>query len=121
MPRKKDSQQAQEVLKTQGLISVIRKGRVVMKIAVACGGQNESLLIARLLEKQWPFTIDTARQLAIECKFGCTCCLVVMTPSEVSFLGKGELSPIWRRTFGHRWFNPHGEAKPEDSAALLRV
>lgn len=97
---------------TQGLVTVRKGGRVLVKVVAGCEGYNARKLAARL-RARWPMTLASVQKAASEVHFGCEDCLVVMGRSSVRFAGDDDLGPRYRETFDKPRLNPrwkHGTA-----------
>lgn len=90
---------------TQGIVSVVSGGKVVMKVVAGCNGMKAQE-VADQLRVGWPHTAADAYTLANTCGFGCEDCLVVVTESETVSEGDEELSASYRETFNDPRFNP---------------
>src|SRR5580692_4971476 len=62
---------------TQGVVSILRGGRVIMKIVVGCNGYSAEKL-AEALEKLPAPTVDDAVRLSDDFDFGCHICRVIV-------------------------------------------
>lgn len=90
---------------TQGLVTVIDGGRVLMKVVTGSDGYNAKPVADRI-RQSWPCTAQEAYQIALDGNFGNKDSLVVMTDSEVVSKTDEDLSPRYRETFQQPQFNP---------------
>lgn len=105
---------------TQGLVTVRRKGRVIMKVIAGCEGFNARKLAGRL-RRTTSFTLDAIYEKARAVGFGCADCQVTMTRRSTRFEGDGRLSPRYRRTFGYTRFNPRWRHGTADHVVVVDV
>jgi hypothetical protein len=92
-------------MSTQGVCSVVRGGRVTVKVVTGCDGFNIPKL-AEAFREMAPVTAQEAYDAAEACGVGCEDCLVVMTDEETLFHGGDDLFPRYRATFADPRFNP---------------
>lgn len=108
-------------MSTQGLVTFVHNGQVVLKVVAGCNGQQAEAMadFLRVLEP------DAIRGLgrviygeALRRHFGCRDCLVVLTPTgEISGFTE-TLPPRYRQTFNQPEFNPRW---PQGTAAYVEV
>ncbi len=95
---------------TSGLITITKKGSVVMKIITGSGGHH----IMAVAEKITPEILDSAiavHSLASKLDFGDETDLVVSTKTKDFFLGDNSLLPErYRTTFELPEFNPRSDS-----------
>ena len=89
---------------TQGVVSLVRKGKVFFKVVAGCDGYNAERL-ADNLKAMKDHTVESIYEMAEACDFGSAECLVVMSETNHLFLG-AELSPRYREKFNDPEFNP---------------
>ena len=99
---------------TQGLVTIVKGGVVVLKFITGSDGQNEVALAAELRKfgKRTRKVLPTraeAYELARRVGFGSSATLVVMDGEGVEFRGEGDLHERYRRTFLKPRFNPRWE------------
>lgn len=105
---------------TQGLVTVLSDGRVVMKVVAGCNGYNAEKLAERL-RNSWPVNIDQAYKTAEEVGFGAPDCRVVLTEDRERYDGKDDLDPRYRATFPRPEFNPRWEHGTADHVIVINV
>lgn len=111
---------------TQGLISVVKKGAVIMKVVAGIDGQRIRL-VTRELRKKWPMTINEVYELALSKRFGNHETLVVMTESkilhesEIICRGDEETLDLYFKTFNQPNFNPRWESGTADHIEIIDV
>jgi hypothetical protein len=67
---------------TQGLVIVLKDGKVIAKIIAGCCGMNAKRLAQSIKENRpWPDELYTR---AVQYDFGCSACLVVMCRGEAT-------------------------------------
>lgn len=96
-------------MSTQGILSVVRQGKTLMKVVAGCNGYN-----IPNLEKEFQAhpTTDpkTLHGMALACEVGCDRCLVLQV-SPIEFIMPeddelGDALPRWRDKFSDPRFNP---------------
>lgn len=105
---------------TQGLVTVQKNGKVVMKIVAGNDGQ-QAKVVAKAIRKRWPVDIDAAYRLALSKGFGSVQSLVVITGSHHRYDGDDKLGPLYRRTFNQPKFNPRWAAGIADCTEIVDV
>lgn len=90
---------------TQGIVSVISRKKVLMKVVAGCDGYNANLLAKKLLE-QWPVEPEKAYELAKEVRFGCDACRFVITKDKI--LGLNEVNHELENFEGDEDFDTSG-------------
>lgn len=100
---------------TQGIVSVVKHGSVVLKCIAGCDGYRAGE-VAAWIHKHTPADEQQVYNACLDIGFGCKQDLVVMGPDCVVFEGElfrasgdGELDPLYRKTFGDPRFNPRWE------------
>ena len=90
---------------TQGIVSLVKNGAVVLKCVAGCDGYNATKVADWLRENP-----DTDGQSAYEaCRrmgFGCSDCLVIQTRNCHVWECEDDLSPLYREKFLDPRFNP---------------
>lgn len=98
---------------TQGVVSVVKGGKVVVKAIAGCNGMQAGRLAVFIRDVIYQDRPPTVYQMARQVRFGCADCLVVMGPKSVETrtqLSEDESSsPLYRRTFDDPQFNPRWE------------
>lgn len=96
-------------MSTQGMVTIRKEGRVVMKIVAGCGGDLASV-VANSLLAAWPVSAQQACRIAKAIGFGCKNCLFVVTSSKIVYRGEAEMEEAatirCRKTFNQPGFNP---------------
>ncbi|MFH1367239.1 MAG: hypothetical protein ABIH38_04640 [Patescibacteria group bacterium] len=105
---------------TQGLVTVVHAGKVVMKIVVGSNGMKAQTL-AKRVKNAWPVSAEKAYEIAVETGFGCQNCRVVITPTRTLFYGDGGLRPLYRKTFQQPCFNPRWKYGTADHIIVINV
>jgi hypothetical protein len=98
---------------TQGVVSVIKDGKVVIKAVAGCNGYNAPSLADSLADQRGEMTADGVYHLALSFEFGCNDCLVVMDRENIIHYGLDEPNMYYRGTFDMPEWNPrwlHGTA-----------
>lgn len=102
---------------TQAVISVVKKGKTLLKVVTGMSGQQAPAFAERLKEEILTGglpAVEAVYDLASECGLGGPESLVVMShDGSVAFKGDGELGPLYQDSFGDPRFNPrwcHGTA-----------
>ena len=100
---------------TNGIVSVMKDGKTILKMVAGCDGYNGKKVVECVNENT---TAEEAYQIAKECKFGCVDCLVIQTPegdlykgdpdafSDDEFCGAVTKSTFYREKFSDPRFNP---------------
>ena len=105
---------------TQGIVSVVRGGAVLLKVVAGSDGYNAPKLAEALRAwfeaNEFLYATDdermdarTAYCLASMIGFGADCDRVVVMPDEVFHQCDDELGPLYRQTFADPRFNPRWE------------
>lgn len=105
---------------TQGVVSVVSEGKVVMKVVAGCNGMM-ARATANRLRKSWPMSAEKAYGEARNTRLGCISCLTVVTESDILFKGHDELSPRYRETFDDAKFNPRWQRGIADHTIVVEV
>lgn len=105
---------------TQGIVTVRKGGRVIVKVIAGCDGYNARKL-ARRLRRMTSFTAEEVYDTARAAGFGSNCCRVVMTPHATRFEGGGRLHPRYRKTFTRAHFNPRWKHGTADHVVVVDV
>ncbi len=92
---------------TQGIVTIVHDGEVVMKFIVGCDGMNAGKLARALKKKGIVPKLAEAYNLARELDFGSPTSLVIMGEKRSKFDGCiGRLPRLYRQTFSQPRFNP---------------
>lgn len=94
---------------TNGIVSVVKDGNVLLKAVCGCDGYNAKSLAHLLrIETEVP-PLDKVYDFAKSVGFGCNDCLVIQTIDDELYRGEGELHPRYREKFNDPNFNPRWE------------
>ena len=105
---------------TQGIVSVTRRGYVLMKIVAGADGYNAQRLADRIKAK-WPVYPEEVYAMALSFEFGCPECLVVMTAFKVIFEGEEDINPLYQETLQQPEFNPRWKCGIADHVVVIEV
>lgn len=94
---------------TNGIVSMVKGGQVVIKAVCGCDGYNAPALAHLLKQESEVPELEAVHRLALDVGFGCEDCLVVQGTDRNLFLGEDDLSPLYREKFGDPSFNPRWE------------
>jgi hypothetical protein len=91
----------------QGLITITGSidNSVLMKIVSNCTSSS-IVRTAAVIKNLWPLRPEQVYEIAINNKFGCPNCLVVVTDLCMVSSLKEEIPPRFRETFKTQEFNP---------------
>ncbi len=105
---------------TQGLISIVENGRVIMKVVCGCNGYNVKN-VAKIIEDNYLENIQEIYNIAFENRFGCSSCLVVMNESDIIYKGDDDISsyPLYRETFSNPFFNPRWKCGSIENLVII--
>jgi hypothetical protein len=109
---------------TQAVISLVKKDHTFIKIVCGCNGHNAEKLVKIIKDCQLEKIqnkIKDIYKIALENKFGCRECLVVMDNENIVFKGHDELEPLYRETFDNPSFNPRWKSGMADSTTILKI
>lgn len=105
---------------TQAVISIMKKDHTFIKIVCGCNGHRTEKLV-KIIKYVRPEKIQDIYKMAIENKFGCRDCLVVMDDKNVIFKGDEELGPLYREKFDDPLFNPRWKNGTADIVTILKI
>lgn len=92
-------------MSTQGLVTVVSGGRVVLKLVAGCNGSRAKEVAIELAKGTLPpISLQNVYQMCIEKSFGCERCLVVY--NNDTSICEDELPERYRETFHIPGFNP---------------
>ncbi len=106
---------------TQGLVTLISFGKVVMKIVAGCNGYNARKVANVLHEFPKLMKIGTAYEIALDMEFGCSDCLAVITETEICYKGENDIPSSFRKTFQRPRFNPRWEQGTADYVVIIDI
>lgn len=107
---------------TQGLVTVMKDGKVICKIVAGDNGYFAPQL-AESIRQSWPLLAGEIYNVARRVGFGCERCLVVMSETKVVRRFDEQLHRRYRRTFDQPAFNPRWEhgTVDDDCYALVEL
>lgn len=107
---------------TQGLLTVVKNNKVILKIIVGCEGYNIDM-IERLVSIERNFSSPKIfYEMARNVGFGCDSCRVVLTKDKEYYSDEiDELSELYRKTFNKPKFNPRRMAGTADCIRVLQI
>jgi hypothetical protein len=105
---------------TQGLVTVQKDGKVVMKLITGQDGYFAEKVANQIL-KEWPVTGFKAYKIAQNIGFRCIDCLVVITEKQIITRGDEEVNPLYRETFHDPEFNPRWAQGTADHTVVINV
>ena len=104
----------------QGLVTVMCRGQVAMKLIAGSNGDRAQELASKL-EACWPTTILSAFKLASQIGFGSKHDLVVVTPDAIRAEHPERLSVLYFQTLADPHFNPRWEKGTADHFIKIEV
>jgi hypothetical protein len=108
---------------TQGIVSVTKNGKTIIKAVAGCNGFQAAALTAAIKERHKAgeeITAGWVEGVAREVRFGCDDCLVVV--SESGWCGAlDNLSPLYRQTFSDPRFNPRWRHGTADHVRVIKI
>ena len=104
---------------TQGVVSVVRDGSVIVKAVCGSNGMKAPAL-AQLIREGTLDSIEAIWNAAREAEFGTTACLVVMDGEQHRFEGDADVGPRYRKKFSDPEFNPRWEHGTADFVEIVR-
>lgn len=105
---------------TQGLVSVVHRGEVKIKIIAGCNGYKAKYLASQIRKMGRIPTLDEAFKLAQACEFGSPENLVVLDSKHSKKTGRGRLKGRYRETFRNPHFNPRWDRGTADHVFVVR-
>ena len=96
---------------TNGIISIVKDGKVQFKCVAGCNGMEAEKTAAALKKLSSP-TIDQVYKVCLDNDFGCKDCTVVQSETEHRChpdYQEEELSPLYKEKFNEPGFNPRWE------------
>lgn len=106
---------------TQGMVSVVSNGSVVMKIIVGSDGYNASKL-ADWLSFHPEANANEVYEYSLSIEFGSRSCLVVQTSPDEYVLDsvEGDLPELYKTKFDDPRFNPRWEIGSVDHLVIIQ-
>ncbi|OGH86252.1 MAG: hypothetical protein A2493_00090 [Candidatus Magasanikbacteria bacterium RIFOXYC12_FULL_33_11] len=105
---------------TQGLITVMQDGQVLMKIVAGCHGYKAKA-VATSIRKNWPVSIDDAYELAQKTGFGDEQSLVVISHEGYRAEGVEDLPYSYEETLDNPDFNPRWDSGMCDYLEIVNI
>lgn len=109
-----------EIKTTQGVVSVKKGERVVMKFIARCNGENGREL-AHGLRQNPVTTLEQGHQVASKVRFGCPVCLVVMDGTRMLAPNSELMYPFYRSMFERPRVNPQMDRSPTDHIEVVEL
>lgn len=106
---------------TQGLVTIMKDGKVRMKIVAGGDGDRAAQLAAPIRALGRVPTLDEAYTLAEQVGFGSPGSLVVINETRYKFHGDGRLSKLYRSTFNRPRFNPRWHYGTADHIKVIKL
>jgi hypothetical protein len=104
---------------TQGMVTVRKNRRVVLKIVAGCDGWN-AVDVARAIRRLKTIpSMTQALALAQNHGLGCQKCLLVITATQTLTQCEEEPNPLLRSTFNRSRFNPRWERGTADYIKIV--
>ncbi len=105
---------------TQGIVSVLKDGSVILKCVAGCNGYNAAALAKRLKAERVE-THTEAYHIARELDFGCADCLVVLGSDLIRRANEDTLRSAYRDTFGDPEWNPRWDIGTADHTVVVDI
>jgi len=93
---------------TQGMLSVTKNGKTVLKAVAGCDGYNVKDLV-KSLSKEDCTNPNKVYGKALDAGFGCHDCLVVLSADKIVHTSHDEVGGLYKETFEQPKFNPRWE------------
>lgn len=106
---------------TQGIVSVVKNGEVILKIVAGSDGMNAGKLAPEIKKRNAVLSLEELHSLAIEVGFGCEKCLVVLGKESDFHMTEDDLPPLYRKTFSDPKFNPRWECGLADHVIVVKL
>jgi len=105
---------------TQGMLSVVRNGEVILKAVCGCNGSNVEKLKKSL--EEGPILDPTlVHEKCLENSFGCPECLVVMSHNRIASETGDEIGGLYTEKFNDPKFNPRWDRGTVDNLCIWEV
>lgn len=109
---------------TNGIISIIKDGTVIMKLIAGSEGSNAAVA-AKRIEKAWPVSLEDAYHLALSESFGHENNLVVMDKDHAIYrpieTDDEEINERYFKTFSEPEFNPRWDCGNSGHIELINI
>ncbi len=105
---------------TQAIISLLKKENTFIKIICGCNG-GRALRLVKLIADSKIDDMKDIYNLALDTKFGCKDCLVVMNKDKIIYEGDEDLSSLYRETFDKPSVNPRWHIGSADYSFIVRM
>lgn len=105
---------------TQAIISIVKNGHTFIKIICGCNGYNAEKL-AKIIKDNRFDKIHDIYKVALENKFGCRDCLVVMDDNDIIFKDDVYVGSLYRETFDDPSFNPRWKLGTAENVIILKI
>ena len=92
-------------MSTSGVVIIMDGDGIAAKVIAGCNGFNAAALADRLQSFQ-PEHLSTIATLALEVRFGCPACLVIITPTRAIHQGCEDLAQRYWDTYWQPDANP---------------
>ena len=107
---------------TQGLLTILYKGKPKYKVVAGCNGYNIHTLKTILTEGMLDtLTLSELYVKATKANVGCANCLVVMSADDVVTKCEEELHSLYADTFNNSTFNPRWHKGTADYVEILTI
>ena len=107
---------------TQGIVTIVRDEKVVMKFIAGCDGMSAGKLARALKKRGTVPKLSEAYNLSRELNFGSPKSLVVMGEKRSKFdRSIGRLPVLYRRTFSQPRFNPRWKDGTADHVKVVEL
>lgn len=106
---------------TQGVVSVTRDGRTIIKVVAGCQGYMAEELAQVIKERRLPLGPEQVQRWAQIVGFGCPNCLVVMDEQEALGQDADELPALYRQTFDDPRFNPRWQRGTASHVEVVEI
>lgn len=94
-------------MSTNGVVSIVKDGSTIVKAIAGCNGYNADYLLFAIiaaLDEGLPLSAENVYTLALQKKFGCPECLVVM--DNIETIAPEAVPDVFRETFDKPRHNP---------------
>ena len=105
---------------TQAVISLVKNDHVSVKIVCGCNGYSAEKLVKIIIDNNID-KIQDIYDVALENKFGCRDCLVVMDNENIIFDDGEDPGSLYRETFDKPSFNPRWKNGTADYIVVSKI